>query len=218
MSVDRQPTPFGRRGREIPSAPMIRARAPEPERTGGGILYLAALTGMLVIVAAALVWALAHVASVNAETARAEQRVVEIVNQPVTHLPRSGPVSVFSPGWFHPGALEPDFGHVDIRATQDFPYSGYEHVSSDLNPNEMFLGSELEFNSMTKYFYTDRSLPKKRLSEDEMIEINGLYRTIGSNAQALSAKWYWAIAGLAAAVLGLGSVLLLELLSRAQTS
>jgi len=46
------------------------------------------------------------------------------------------------------------------RDTQELMYTG--HVSSDLNPSEMFIGSELEFNSMTKYFYTDRTLPKKR--------------------------------------------------------
>jgi hypothetical protein len=37
----------------------------------------------------------------------------------------------------------------------------------------------LEFNAQTKYFYTDRSLPKKKLTEAEMEEINQLYRIIG---------------------------------------
>ena len=32
---------------------------------------------------------------------------------------------------------------------------------------------------MTKYFYTDRTLPKKKLSETELLEINRLYRIIG---------------------------------------
>jgi hypothetical protein len=32
---------------------------------------------------------------------------------------------------------------------------------------------------MTKYFYVDRTLPKKKLTQSEMIEINSLYRTIG---------------------------------------
>jgi hypothetical protein len=43
----------------------------------------------------------------------------------------------------------------------------------------VFVGSEIEFNSMTKYFYVDRSLPKKKLTEAEMVEINDLYRVIG---------------------------------------
>ncbi len=111
--------------------------------------------------------------------AQARQRVIEIVNQPVTHLPRTDEASVFSPGWFHEGAIEPDYAVVDVRTTQEFPYRGQQYVTSDISPTEMFYGNELEFNAMTKFFYTDRSLPKKRLSEDEMLEINRLYRIIG---------------------------------------
>jgi hypothetical protein len=43
----------------------------------------------------------------------------------------------------------------------------------------------LEFNAMTKYFYTDRSLPKKKLTEAEMVEINRLYEIIGRCEQQL---------------------------------
>jgi len=53
----------------------------------------------------------------------------------------------------------------------------------------MFIGDELEFNSMTKYFYTDRTLPKKRLSDAEMNEINDLYRAIGRDGHALFTRW-----------------------------
>ena len=52
----------------------------------------------------------------------------------------------------------------------------------------VFLGKELEFNSKTKYFYTDRSLPKKKLSEAEMLEINRLYRVIARDEDELSQK------------------------------
>ena len=62
--------------------------------------------------------------------------------------------------------MKPDFDNVDIRATQEFPYDG--NVTSDVNPSEMFIGSELEFNAMTKYFYADLTLPKKRLSSAEL--------------------------------------------------
>lgn len=114
-------------------------------------------------------------------------RVKAIVNQPVTPLTRTSnmSVSVFGPGWFHEGAIKPDFANVDIRATQDLLYSRYPYVASDLNPYEVFIGSDLEFNSATKYFYTDRTVPKKRLTEDEMLEINQLYRTIAQSTQRL---------------------------------
>ncbi len=68
---------------------------------------------------------------------------------------------------------------MDVRATRQFPYAKFDYVTSDLNPNVVYLGRELEFNSMTKYFYTDRTVPKKKPTEAEMLEINGLYRIIG---------------------------------------
>jgi hypothetical protein len=122
--------------------------------------------------------------SLNADEARARQSVAAIVDQPVTHLPRTEEAAVFSPGWFHPGAIKPDFNTVDIRQSQEFPYHNDICVTSDVTPDEMFVASELEFNAMTKYFYADRSLPKKRLSEYEMLEINQLYRTIGHDEKA----------------------------------
>jgi len=38
---------------------------------------------------------------------------------------------------------------------------------------------------MTKYFFTDRLVPKKRLTEAEMLEINRLYRIIGHGERQL---------------------------------
>jgi hypothetical protein len=123
-----------------------------------------------------------EIAAVKAQKNDAIFKVQDIVNQPITHLKRTPEmvdIGYYAPGWFHPGALTPDFDHVDIRKTQELDYAGHQYATSDLNPGEAFLGSELEFNSMTKYFYTDRSLPKKKLTEDEMVQINQLYRVIG---------------------------------------
>ena len=63
-----------------------------------------------------------------------------------------------------------------------------QYVTSDLNPGVVFPGKELEFNSKTKYFYMDRSLPKKKLTEAEMLEINRLYRVIARDEDELSQK------------------------------
>lgn len=123
-----------------------------------------------------------QMATVQAQMDAAMARVRQIVNQPVTELRRTQGMDVetFGPGgWFHPGATKPLFLTVDVRKTQEFPYSRFQYVTSDLNPGVVFLGSELEFNPMTKYFYTDRSVPKKKLTEAEMLEINQLYREIG---------------------------------------
>jgi hypothetical protein len=127
-------------------------------------------------------------ADIKAELADAISKVKVIVNQPVTSLPHTPDMQVatYSPGWFHPGAEKPDFNTVDVRATQDVSYGKNEYVTSDLNPDVVFLGQELEFNSMTKYFYTDRSVPKKRLTGKEMLEINRLYRIIGQDEERLA--------------------------------
>jgi hypothetical protein len=115
-------------------------------------------------------------------------RVQDIVNQPVKqlkHTPEMVDVAFYSPGWFHQGAIKPDFNTVDVRKTQQFDYDGHQYVTSDLNPGVVFIGRELEFNPMTKYFYTDRLVPKKKLTEAEMLEINQLYRVIGRCEQQL---------------------------------
>ncbi len=119
-------------------------------------------------------------ATAEAALKRAIEAVERIVNQPVESVPITPQIkaSKFSPGWFHDGAITPDFPNVDVRKSQEFPYAKYEYVTSDLNPGVAFLGKDLEFNSMTKLFYTDRKLPKKKLDEREMLEINQQYRLI----------------------------------------
>ena len=123
----------------------------------------------------------AEIATIEQEKSETVAKVQAIVNQPVGAL-RQTPgmhVSISSPGWFHEGASKPDFNSVDVRLTQEAVYDKHQYVSSDLNPGLAFVGRQLEFNAMTKYFYTNRSLPKKKLSEAEMVEINRLYRIIG---------------------------------------
>jgi hypothetical protein len=177
------------------------------------------ILAVLFVVASPLAWSPARAApaqtdaklsdaELDAQAAQARQRVIEIINQPVTHLPRTDQAGLFSPGWFHDGAIKPDFDTVDVRATQQFPYADHTYVSSDLNPTEMFVASELEFNSMTKYFYTDRSLPKKRLTEAEMLEINSLYRVIGRDEQSRSLRWEWTLGVAFASILAASLVLL----------
>lgn len=117
-------------------------------------------------------------------------RVKAIINQPVRQLTRTADmnVAVYQPGWFHAGAIKPNFDTVDVRLTQESDYSKHPYVSSDQNPGVAFVGPELEFNSMTKYFYVDRSLPKQKLTEAEMLEVNRLYRIIGKCEEKLNLK------------------------------
>jgi hypothetical protein len=120
--------------------------------------------------------------ALQAEMDAAIHQVEKIVNQPVTAYRRTQGMDVgkFEGGWFHPGALKPDFSNVDVRKSQETSaYDKYEWATSDLNPAMVWPGKQLEFNSMTKYFYTNRNVPKKRLTAAEMEEINRLYRIIG---------------------------------------
>ncbi len=121
------------------------------------------------------------VAMAKRELADAVVRIQRIVNQPAGAQPISTGMNVtmISPGWFHEGTIKPDFDTVDIRKTQQASYDKFDYVTSAANPGIAFTGSELEFNAMTKFFYVDLTLPKKKLSESEMLEINRLYRVIG---------------------------------------
>jgi len=132
--------------------------------------------------------AISQRAALEEEMKAAVEEVQRIVNQPVKPLLASDgmDLSTYKPGWFHSGSNKPNYKVVDIRKTQDTSYGKHEYVTSDLNPGIVFHGSEVEFNSMTKYFYADLSVPKKRLTEDEMVEINRLYRVIGRCEEELA--------------------------------
>jgi hypothetical protein len=129
-----------------------------------------------------------QLSAVQSEMNAAIQQVQRIVNQPVNRYARTARmhVSTYKPGWFHEGANKPDFNTVDVRATQETIYDQHQYVTSDLNPGVVFVGRQCEFNAMTKYFYLDRSLPKKKLTQAEMVEINRLYRIIGRCEQQLA--------------------------------
>jgi hypothetical protein len=126
--------------------------------------------------------------AIQSEWQNAVKEVQRIVNQPVRKLARTQEMQVvtYRPGWFHEGAIKPDFNNVDVRKTRETPYDSHQYVTSDLNPGFVFIGSELEFNPMTKAFILDPTLPKKKLSEAEMVEINRLYRIIGRCEQELA--------------------------------
>lgn len=131
----------------------------------------------------------AQIAAVKREQAKATARITAIVNQPVAPVPfTKGKKPKTLPYWFHEGAITPDFAKVDVRTTRETKnYEGDGFIHSDLSPETYYRCSDLEFNPMTKYFYTDRTVPKKRLTEDEMVEINGLYRVLARCEQKLLA-------------------------------
>jgi len=140
-----------------------------------------------------------QIAALGLQLTDAWHQVEAIVDQPIQAYRREPGYDVWvsSGGWFHPGAMTPDFNHVDVRQSQELIYSNH-WITSELNPGVMFRGSDLEFNAMTKLFYTNRDLPKKRLTEAEMLQINSLYRTIGRCESEIGKLKYPAMAAAAA--------------------
>ncbi len=128
-----------------------------------------------------------QIAALQLEMTNAWKRVLEIVNRPVPAYQRTKAMKVqmYAPSWFHPGATIPDFVNVDVRKSQDVSFGQHKYVSSDVTPGKVFLGADCEFNVALKYFYINRDLPKHRLSEAEMNEINQLYRIIGRCANEM---------------------------------
>jgi hypothetical protein len=119
---------------------------------------------------------------------QAIKKVQYLVNDPVTPIRRAPGMRVSTcPTWFHEGATKPDFNTVEIQKTQDLSYGKSEYVALESDKNFLYPGKQLEFNPMTKYFYIDRSVPKKKLSESEMAAINQLYRVIGRCEKELAA-------------------------------
>ena len=129
----------------------------------------------------------AQLEAAKKESSEAIAKVLKIVNQPARAMKRTPEMRVWEyEYWFHPGATKPAFDTVDVKASQQLDYEGEDYVCLKDHPDLVWAGADLEFNSMTKFFYVDRSLPKKKLTADEMAEINRLYRIIGHCEKTLN--------------------------------
>ncbi len=106
------------------------------------------------------------------------QQIQAIVNQtPTTRPDKVG--STVSIG-FHAGAIKPNFKAItlpELKRGREF-YNAETAWMQDA-PNVFYLARETEFNPMTKYFYTDRSKAKKRLSDAEYDRLLVLYHRLG---------------------------------------
>ncbi|HEY1792876.1 MAG TPA: hypothetical protein VGG34_08150 [Opitutaceae bacterium] len=130
----------------------------------------------------------AGIDEVKAMLDQAVARVVEIVNQEVPHEERG---SRQAPEWhYHDGAERPDFAHVDVRAFQELRPADPALITWRGHDDWVWNSSDLEFNSKLKYFYRDRTLPTKRLTQEEMVEINAEYRRIAACEARLAQLGY----------------------------
>lgn len=112
------------------------------------------------------------------------RRVQGIVNQtPPTVVPPRGSTEVYKYS-YHPGAIKPDFNVADVVTGRE-AWNG-DFVYIDTRPGVFYLSADCEFNPQTKYFYTDRSVPKKKLTDAENQEIVQLYRILGKDETILN--------------------------------
>ncbi len=132
----------------------------------------------------------ALIANLKMEFAKAVRQVVDIVNQPVAQVPPAAGMTVgsFPDGWFPKGASVPNFATADVAKTQDssmYMGHGYDYAASPLNPGVVFPVGDLAFNAQTKIFYQDMTTPKKKLTDQELRQVNALYRILARDGQIL---------------------------------
>ena len=121
----------------------------------------------------------------RAEMDAAMGRVRGIVNQTPPTVPRPPPDAESYHYGFHPGALMPDFAHADLYSTREL-WKG-DYVNMDTAPGIFYRSADCEFNPQTKFFYTNRDVPKKKLTDAEIAEVVRLYRAIAADQLVLAA-------------------------------
>ncbi len=113
----------------------------------------------------------------------AYQRVLAIVNQPVHTFPRAANMEVSHyPAWFHDGAITPDFNTVDIRQTQEFPYTNAPYAICDLVPGVAFVWQGIGIQLHDQVFPLYESVPAQSTGSSERQHGGDPTRFIGSSA------------------------------------
>ena len=114
------------------------------------------------------------------KTTRQVQGIVNQVPQIVTP-PAGAQTSHYG---YHPGAEKPDYNSENLLATREL-WNG-EYINMDEAPGVFYRAADCEFNPQTKYFYTSRKVPKKRLSDTEYKELTRLYHLLGQQEKAIA--------------------------------
>ncbi len=108
------------------------------------------------------------------------KEIQNIVNQLPMRIEASG-VSKGAFLWVAPEMPgKPDLGRItleDFRRNQELKYSR-RLVRREVDPVEYYQGDDTEINLNTIFFYTDRSRPKKKLSDSEYLQLVTLYHRL----------------------------------------
>lgn len=123
--------------------------------------------------------------SAQAEFDATAKQVQAIVNQiPPTVVPPPNNQEIYHYD-YHPGATKPDFNTADVLSTRE-PWNG-QYVYMDTRPGVFYRSADCEFNPQTKFFYTRRDVPKKKLTDAENREVVRLYRILGKDESIINA-------------------------------
>ena len=112
-------------------------------------------------------------AAAHSEEESTMSKVRLIVNQTPPRVPTPPRGAETYHYGFHPGALTPDYAHADLVSTREL-WKG-EYVYMDTVPNVFYRSADCEFNPQTKFFFTSRDVPKKKLTDAEIAEVVRLY-------------------------------------------
>ena len=84
---------------------------------------------------------------------------------------------------YDPGAIKPDFNVADVVTGREAWNGDYVYMGT--RPGVFYRSADCEFNPQTKFFITDRNVPKKKLTDAENAEIVRLYRILGKDETIL---------------------------------
>ena len=100
--------------------------------------------------------------------------------------------------WSRPKAARKCIGTptIPVRSSRDFNVADVvtgreawhgDYVYMQTRPGVCYCSADCEFNPQTKFFYTNRDVPKKKLTDAENQEVVRLYRILGKDEMILNA-------------------------------
>jgi hypothetical protein len=122
----------------------------------------------------------------RAETETVTRQIQAIVNQtpPSVPKPPGGP-EIYGYD-FHPGATKPNFNTADLLSTRELWKGDYVYIQHV--PGVYYRSADCEFNAQTKYFITNRDVPKKKLTDAEYRQLTALYRALGRDETIIASQ------------------------------
>ncbi len=115
------------------------------------------------------------------KTTKKVQGIVNQVPTIVSKPPAGAEVYHYA---FHPGAEPPNYDAENLASTRELWKGEYAYIEGV--PDVYYRSADCEFNPQTKFFYTSRAVPKKKLTDAEYAELTRLYHQLGQQQKAIA--------------------------------